>query len=158
MKIHQIPVEDTLCSLGSTAQGLSSPEALQRLREFGPNRVEEVAGASPVLRLLKEFVQFFSVILWIAAALAFVARMERPGPGHGADRLCHRRGDPGQRRVFLLAGISRRANPQRAPKAAAASRSTCCAMDRLLDWRWTSWCPAMSSCSSQARLCPRTVA
>src|SRR5271155_3411037 len=81
MKIHQLPVEDALRSLGSTANGLSSTVALQRLREFGPNRMEKVAGAAPVLRLLKEFVQFFSVILWIAAGLAFVAEWSAPGQG-----------------------------------------------------------------------------
>lgn len=81
MKIHQLPVEDALRSLRSTADGLSPSVALQRLREFGPNRAEKVAGAPPVLRLLKEFVQFFSVILWIAAALAFVAEWSAPGQG-----------------------------------------------------------------------------
>lgn len=79
MKIQQLPLEDALKSLGSAANGLSSSEALQRLREFGPNRIEKAAGTPPVLRLLKEFVQFFSVILWIAAALAFVAEWSAPG-------------------------------------------------------------------------------
>ena len=34
-----------------------------------------------MLRLLHEFVQFFSVILWIAAGLAFVAEWSAPGQG-----------------------------------------------------------------------------
>jgi calcium-translocating P-type ATPase len=79
MKIHQLSVEEALGGLRSAANGLSSSAALQRLREFGPNRVEKVVGAPPVLRLLKEFVQFFSVILWIAAGLAFVAEWSAPG-------------------------------------------------------------------------------
>jgi magnesium-transporting ATPase (P-type) len=81
MNIHQLPVKDALKGLHSTANGLSSVAALQRLRDFGPNRMEKVAGMPPVLRLLKEFVQFFSVILWIAAALAFVAEWSAPGQG-----------------------------------------------------------------------------
>lgn len=81
MKIQQLPLEDALKSLGSAANGLSSSEALERLREFGPNRIEKAAGTPPVLRLLKEFVQFFSVILWIAAALAFFAEWSAPGQG-----------------------------------------------------------------------------
>jgi sodium/potassium-transporting ATPase subunit alpha len=81
MKIHQLCVEDALGSLWGTADGLSSPEALRRLREFGPNRVEKVAGAPAALRILKEFVRFFSVILWVAAGLAFVAEWSAPGQG-----------------------------------------------------------------------------
>ena len=81
MKIHQLPLEDALKSLGSAADGLSSSEAQQRLRQFGPNRVEKAAGTPPVLRLLKEYVQFFSVILWVGAALAFFAEWSAPGQG-----------------------------------------------------------------------------
>jgi calcium-translocating P-type ATPase len=81
MNIHRLPVEDALRSLGSTADGLSSHDAVRRLREFGPNRIEKVARAPALLRLLKEFVQFFSVILWVAAALAFLAEWSAPGQG-----------------------------------------------------------------------------
>jgi sodium/potassium-transporting ATPase subunit alpha len=80
-KIHQLTTEDCLVSLGSRAKGLSSAEAQHRLREYGPNRIEKIARAPAVLRLLREFVQFFSVILWVAAALAFVAEWSAPGQG-----------------------------------------------------------------------------
>jgi len=81
MKIHQSSVEEALGSLGSTVDGLTSIVAAQRLREFGPNRVEKVAGPPALVRLLKEYVQFFSVILWVGAALAFVAEWSAPGQG-----------------------------------------------------------------------------
>lgn len=45
----------------------------------------EVARAPWVLRLAREFTQFFSLILWIAAGLAFLA--EWSGPGQGMARL-----------------------------------------------------------------------
>jgi calcium-translocating P-type ATPase len=80
-KIHQLTTEDCLVSLGSHAEGLSSAEAQHRLREYGPNRIEKIARVPAVLRLLREFVQFFSVILWVAAALAFVAEWSAPGQG-----------------------------------------------------------------------------
>ena len=81
MKIHQLSVEDALGSLGTPPNGLSSAEARHRLREHGPNRVEKIARTPAGLRLLREFVQFFSVILWVAAALAFVAEWSAPGQG-----------------------------------------------------------------------------
>ncbi len=60
---------------------MSSGEAARRLREYGPNRVEEVAGEPLVLRFLKEFTHFFALILWLAAALAFAGEWSDPGQG-----------------------------------------------------------------------------
>ena len=65
----------------SNPHGLSSPEALRRLAEYGPNRVEKVAGEPMFLRFLKEFTHFFALILWLAAALAFLAEWSDPGRG-----------------------------------------------------------------------------
>lgn len=81
MKIHQLSDEAALASLGSDANGLSATEAQRRLREYGPNCIEKMARTPAALRLLREFVQFFSVILWVAAALAFVAEWSAPGEG-----------------------------------------------------------------------------
>jgi sodium/potassium-transporting ATPase subunit alpha len=67
--------------VGSTAVGLTSQEAERRFREYGPNRVEQVRRRPLPLRLLQEFAQFFSIILWIAAALAFLAEWSSPGEG-----------------------------------------------------------------------------
>lgn len=60
-------------------------EAQRRLREFGPNQVEKVAGQRLWLRFSKEFFHFFAVILWLAAALAFVG--EWTAPGHGMAKV-----------------------------------------------------------------------
>ena len=77
MKIHQLSVEDALRRLRSKPEGLSSEEALRRLREFGLNRVERIAREPAWLRLFREFTRFFSVILWVAAGLAFFAEWRR---------------------------------------------------------------------------------
>lgn len=81
MKIHQLLAADAVVSLNSTAKGLSSEEAARRLREYGPNRVEEVSGESTWLRFFGEFTHFFALILWLAAALAFLAEWSDPGQG-----------------------------------------------------------------------------
>lgn len=81
VQIYQLSVEAALDSLGSGANGLSGTEAARRLREYGPNQIERIARTSVALRLLREFVQFFSIILWIAAGLAFVAEWSAPGQG-----------------------------------------------------------------------------
>jgi sodium/potassium-transporting ATPase subunit alpha len=79
--IHQLSIPEALASLGSGPDGLSQAEALRRLRLHGPNRFGQLARRPALLRLLKEFVQFFSVIMWVAAALAFLAEWYEPGQG-----------------------------------------------------------------------------
>jgi len=81
VKIQQLTADDALASLNSSSQGLSSSEALRRLHEYGPNRVEEIVRESLVLRFLNEFTNFFALILWLAAALAFSAEWLDPGQG-----------------------------------------------------------------------------
>ena len=81
MKIHHLTVEDAIRSLNSHPEGLSAREAARRHKEFGPNRVERVKKEPLALRFLKEFTHFFALILWLAAALAFVAECSDPGKG-----------------------------------------------------------------------------
>ncbi len=76
MNIHQLSIPEALASLDSGPDGLSQAAALRRLRQDGPNQFNKLPRQPAVLRLLKEFVQFFSVILWVAAALAFLAEWD----------------------------------------------------------------------------------
>lgn len=81
MNIARLAASETLVSLGSCPIGLSEAEALRRLDEVGPNRIEPVTGQPLWLGLLKEFSHFFALILWLAAALAFLAEHFDPGQG-----------------------------------------------------------------------------
>jgi calcium-translocating P-type ATPase len=79
--IHQLSTADAIASVHSAPDGLSPDEAARRLHEFGPNRMEPVAGVPVWLRLSKEFFHFFAVILWVATALAFLGEWNEPGQG-----------------------------------------------------------------------------
>jgi len=81
VKIHHLAVADAFASLKSGPAGLSDAEAQRRLVEFGANEVEEVAHEALWLTFAREFVHFFALILWIAAALAFFAEWREPGEG-----------------------------------------------------------------------------
>ena len=83
MRIHQLSPPDAVASLKSAATGLGSAEVEGRLREYGRNEVAEAARGSLWLRLIKEFVSFFSLILWVAAGLAFFAEWSDPGQNMG---------------------------------------------------------------------------
>ena len=81
MHIQSLTAEQSLASLHTAATGLTAAEARRRLAEFGPNHVEEVARASLLLRFAREFTHFFALILWLGAALAFLAEYFDPGQG-----------------------------------------------------------------------------
>ncbi|MBI2307967.1 MAG: cation-transporting P-type ATPase [Rhodocyclales bacterium] len=73
LSIASLSPAAALAHLGSGAAGLPPAEAARRLAEFGPNRVEPAARRPLLLTLLQEFVNFFALILWLAAGLAFFA-------------------------------------------------------------------------------------
>ena len=81
MRIHQLSPLEAVASLKSAAAGLSHAEVERRLREFGRNEVRKVEREPRWLRFIKEFTTFFSLILWVAAGLAFVAAWSDPGQG-----------------------------------------------------------------------------
>jgi calcium-translocating P-type ATPase len=72
---------DAFALVRSGPEGLPSPEAARRLAEYGPNRIQKGKREPAIFRLVREFFRFFSVILWIAAALAFLAEWASPGEG-----------------------------------------------------------------------------
>jgi sodium/potassium-transporting ATPase subunit alpha len=80
-RIDRLSDADALASLDSGPQGLSTAEARRRLREFGPNQVEQIRHEHPVLRFLRGLTHFLALILWVAAALAFFAEWRAPGAG-----------------------------------------------------------------------------
>jgi calcium-translocating P-type ATPase len=81
MEVHRLDSAGALARLRSQRDGLTAAEARRRLAEFGPNRLEPVRGEPPWRRLGKTFVHFFALILWLAAALAFIAEWRQPGQG-----------------------------------------------------------------------------
>ena len=62
-------------SAATTRTGLSLAEAKARLDHDGPNRLPVAPPPSPWLQLLAQMTHFFAIMLWVAAALALVARM-----------------------------------------------------------------------------------
>lgn len=82
-KVQGRTVEDVLSAFRSSPDGLSDAEAARRLVEFGPNAIERFARTPPMVRLLRQLVHLFALILWVAAALALFAALRQPGRGMG---------------------------------------------------------------------------
>ncbi|MEW6681395.1 MAG: cation-transporting P-type ATPase [Nitrospirota bacterium] len=84
MKIHHLTAPEALASLHSAADGLTEDQAARRLKEFGPNRVEQLARRPLAIRFAKGLTHFFALILWVAAGLALIAEWRQPGQGMAA--------------------------------------------------------------------------
>ncbi|MFP5403957.1 MAG: cation-translocating P-type ATPase [Gammaproteobacteria bacterium] len=81
MDILSLTAEQSLASLKTSTAGLTSNEAQRRRAEFGPNHVEEVPRERLLLGFARQFSHFFAIILWLGAALAFLAEYFDPGQG-----------------------------------------------------------------------------
>jgi sodium/potassium-transporting ATPase subunit alpha len=74
-----------LQSLKTSENGLTASRVVRRRQEFGPNILEEAEKKNYLLSYLKEYVQFFAILLEVAALLSFIA--DRYAPGQGNDIL-----------------------------------------------------------------------
>jgi sodium/potassium-transporting ATPase subunit alpha len=81
MQIHRLSPEAALKALGTSDQGLTAAEAARRLDEFGFNELRAAEKIAYLAMLGKQFTHYLAVLLWAAAALAFVADWIKPGEG-----------------------------------------------------------------------------
>ncbi|MCW8471545.1 cation-transporting P-type ATPase [Fluoribacter gormanii] len=81
MKIYQLEMSDVFASLHSGPDGLSPLEADRRLKEYGLNCIPVVRQTPLWLQFFYELTHFFSLILWVAATLAFLSEWADPGKG-----------------------------------------------------------------------------
>lgn len=63
--------EETLNTLNSSTKGLSDEEAKDRLKKYGPNRLEQKGKKSPFKMLFQQFTETMVLILIAAAILSF---------------------------------------------------------------------------------------
>lgn len=66
-------------SLQSAPGGLSSEEATERLKHFGPNKLREAKGKPLILKFVSQFTHLMAIMLWVAGIGAFVAKMPELG-------------------------------------------------------------------------------
>jgi len=79
-----LSIDDTLQRLGTRAEGLTATEAAERLARFGRNEIARRKPISPLRLFLKQFANFFVLVLLFAAALAYAVSFL---PGESGRRL-----------------------------------------------------------------------
>ena len=71
--LYALPAEEVYRRLDTTPTGLSEDEAARRLIRYGPNELREAKKAPAWRIFLANLVNFFAILLWIAAALSVLA-------------------------------------------------------------------------------------
>jgi sodium/potassium-transporting ATPase subunit alpha len=79
---HRIPLEELERRLHCTSAGLDGAEALRRLSRYGGNELRVRKDAPEIVKFLRQFGNFFALLLIAGAALAFLADSLKPGEGN----------------------------------------------------------------------------
>lgn len=75
MNIQALTKEEVLFKLNTREEGLTEPEAKKRLSDFGENVLTERKKTPLVLQFSSHLLNWFAILLWIAAILAIFAGM-----------------------------------------------------------------------------------
>ena len=67
--------------MGSSIEGLSDAEVTIRQKKYGPNEIEKRRGKNYIKEYLLQYVQFFAILLEVAAVLSLIANQYTPGEG-----------------------------------------------------------------------------
>ncbi|WP_428846263.1 calcium-transporting P-type ATPase, PMR1-type [Metallumcola ferriviriculae] len=67
---YNLEVEESMKKLKTSAKGLKEKEAKKRLEQYGPNRIKEQKGKSPVLMFLGQFTDFMVLVLIAATVIS----------------------------------------------------------------------------------------
>ncbi|MBC8500414.1 MAG: HAD-IC family P-type ATPase [Nanoarchaeota archaeon] len=82
MDEHKISLKELYKRVDSSEKGLSNEEAQKRLQEYGKNIIEEKEDVPLIIRYLKNFTNFFALLLLAGSGLAFFAEYITPGEGN----------------------------------------------------------------------------
>jgi len=82
MHIYSLFPEAQLAAMDSSIDGLNDAEVTVRQKKYGPNEIGKREGKNYVKEYLLQYVQFFAILLEIAAVLSLVASQYTPGEGY----------------------------------------------------------------------------
>ncbi len=80
-QIHNVAPKQVYALLHSRADGLDAAEVAERRRDVGANTLEVTERLRWLRILVRQFINFFTVLLDVSAAICFVADVIQPGEG-----------------------------------------------------------------------------
>ena len=82
MKYYNLSKEQLFKELKVSEKGLTDDEAKKRFEIYGPNKIIEKRKRILIFRFLDNFIHLLALILWLAAALCFIPRVNMPQLGY----------------------------------------------------------------------------
>ncbi len=79
---HQAPLDELFERLDSGPDGLAADEVARRLERVGPNQLRVREKTPELLKFLRQFRNFFAILLLVGGALALLAERLDPGQGN----------------------------------------------------------------------------
>jgi magnesium-transporting ATPase (P-type) len=80
--VHETELAAVFAALESSPQGVAAAEVQNRFRSFGPNEIQEKRRTPLYIKFLKQFFNFFAILLWVAGGLAFLGEYLSPNEGN----------------------------------------------------------------------------
>jgi P-type Ca2+ transporter type 2C len=68
---HNLTIDETLTKLATSREGLTQADVAERIRKYGRNEIIRRKPISPLCLLIKQFANFFILVLLFAAGLAY---------------------------------------------------------------------------------------
>lgn len=81
-EIHKRPLASLIQEMGSSDWGLSEAAARRKLEEHGPNELHVRGDTPEVIKFLRQFRNFFALLLMVGGLLAVLAEQLDPGQGN----------------------------------------------------------------------------
>lgn len=80
--IHELSAEEALETLQSNPNGLTEEFVKKSFQSFGPNDIQEKRATPIYVKILKQFFNFFAILLWAAGLLSLLGEYLAPGEGN----------------------------------------------------------------------------
>lgn len=82
MQVHQASIEALYAEFDSGTDGISAPEAAERLKRYGRNELRVRQDTPEIVKFLRQFKNFFALLLIVGGMLAMFADHLDPGQGN----------------------------------------------------------------------------
>lgn len=82
MKAFELSTKELFDKFRSSIEGIKSSDVENRQEQFGKNIIEQKSKKNYYKEYFKQYIQFFPILLEIAAALAFIANYYQPNEGN----------------------------------------------------------------------------
>jgi Ca2+-transporting ATPase len=76
---HALSIAEVFQTFATRAEGLTQTEAQDRLRQYGPNIIQEAKPPPLYRKLLANFTHLMAILLWVGGAMAFIAGIPQLG-------------------------------------------------------------------------------